>query len=121
MKKKILVVDDDKAIHALIRGILGNDYDLSFAVDSLQGKMLARQGKPDLLILDVQMPAGGGASVFESLRMNTELRTIPILVLTASSMEEALHRVDGLRPEQVVLKSAGPKALLEAVAQALGS
>ena len=121
MKKKILVVDDDKAMHALLRGVLEPEHELTFAVDSVQGATIARQTKPDLIILDVRMPGGGGASVFASLRMNKELQSIPVLVLTAAKMEEAMHSLNGLRPEQIVLKSAGPRALLDAVAQALGS
>jgi len=60
MKRKILVVDDDKAIHAFLRAIPQKDYDVISAVDGLQGVTLAKQGKPDLVLLDLQMPAGGG-------------------------------------------------------------
>jgi CheY-like chemotaxis protein len=121
MKKKILVVDDDKAIHAFLRAILQKDYDVISAVDGLQGVTMARQGKPDLVLLDLQMPAGGGSSVFERLGMMTDTSLIPILVLTASPLEEALRRVPGLRPEQVLVKPAAPKAILEAVAAAMGA
>jgi CheY-like chemotaxis protein len=121
MKRKILIVDDDKTIHAILRAILQKDYDVVSAVDGLQGTTLAKQAKPDLIILDLQMPAGGGGSVYERLRMMTDTLTIPILVLTASTLEEAVRRVPGVSPEQILTKPAAPKVLLEAVAKALAA
>jgi len=119
--KKILVVDDDRTIHAVLRAILHKDYDVHSAVDGLQGVTMARQVKPDLIILDLQMPAGGGGSVYERLQIIAETALIPVLVLTASSLEEAVKRVPGLPPERVLIKPAAPKDVLSAVSQALAS
>ncbi len=119
MKKRILVVDDDPTIHALLRAYLQKDYDVLSAQDGLQGLMMAKQAKPDLVILDVQMPAGGGSSVFEKLKIMTDTCTLPILVLTGSTPEEAMSRVPGLTPEQVLTKPTPAETLRAAVARAL--
>jgi len=117
MKKKILIVDDDKDIHALLRTMLGKEYELLAAVDAIQGVSMAKQAKPDLVILDVQMPAGGGPSVFDRLSKMGDTFTIPILVMTALPIEEALRRIPGLLPERVLSKPFSIQTLREAVAQ----
>lgn len=119
MRKKILVVDDDVSIHALLRTFLQKDYDVFAAQDGMQGLMMAKQAKPDLVILDVQMPAGGGTSMYERLRMMTDTCTLPILVLTSATPEEALSLIPGLQPEQLLQKPATPAGIREAVARAL--
>ena len=57
-------------------------YDVLTAADSIQGMTMARNDKPDLIILDIMIPGGGGFAVAERLRQAPDTRDIPFLVLT---------------------------------------
>lgn len=84
VKQKILVVDDDNNILELYTEILTKaGFEINTAEDTL-GAVTKYQGfKPDLIVLDVDMPAGGGRKVFERLRLQLASAT-PILFSTAS-------------------------------------
>ena len=63
-KKKILVVDDDEdVVKALKIRLRSNGYDVFSASDPIQGVSMVRKENPDLIILDIRMPAGGGFSL----------------------------------------------------------
>ena len=81
---KILVVDDDRSIVDLLRVLLGkNGYEVCIARDGKEGLAMARQEKPDLIILDVMMPELDGFSVSGILFQDPVMRLIPVLILTA--------------------------------------
>ena len=83
-RKKILIVDDDPAIREgyQIR-LKANGYETFFAVDAISGFSEARKHEPDLIILDLGLPAGDGFVVMERLKAVTSLSLIPILVVSA--------------------------------------
>lgn len=115
--KKILVVDDDKAIHAALRAILAKTgHQVISALDAMQGPMMAKQHKPDLIILDITMPAGGGFSVYERLRtFNTDFQT-PILVYTSMPLDDVKARIPESPETAFLAKPAAPEAIVAAVA-----
>ena len=78
-KKKILIVDDDPNVQVILKVTLEKaGYQTASAMDAMQGPMLARTFKPDLVILDIMMPAGGGVSVYRRLKQNTITMTVLI-------------------------------------------
>jgi DNA-binding response OmpR family regulator len=86
--KKILVVEDDADVrlgyHILLKA---NYYDTFFAIDSLSAISEARKQVPDLIILDLGLPAGDGFVVMERLRNNTSLFGIPVIVVSARDVK----------------------------------
>jgi len=88
-KKKILIVDDDKD---LMRGISirlkANGYDTVFATDGIMAITVAKNEMPDLIILDIGLPAGDGFIVMERLARLTPVAFIPIIVLSARDPAE---------------------------------
>ena len=71
-KKKILIVDDERDIvKALMIRLKGAGYDVVTAFDGAQAIFMAHKEKPDLIILDIRMPAGDGFSVAEKLKGST--------------------------------------------------
>jgi len=121
MKKKILVVDDEKAIHAILRMSLQPDYEVLSALDGIQGVAMAKQVKPDLVILDLQMPAGGGKSVYERLRMLSDTLAIPILVLSVSTPAEVLAKIPEIAEDCVLTKPAALQTIRDSVDKVLGA
>jgi DNA-binding response OmpR family regulator len=102
--KKILIIEDDPHVrlgyHVRLKA---NDYDTFFAADALASMMEARKHQPDLIILDLGLPAGDGFLVMERLKASTHLAAIPIIVV--SGRDPSANRQRALR--------AGAKAFLQ--------
>ena len=82
-QKKILVVDDDPDVRlGLQLRLNANHYDVIFAADGVASIAEARKHMPDLVILDLGLPAGDGFSVLERLKANEKLSPIPVIVLS---------------------------------------
>ncbi len=85
MTKKILVVDDKKELRTLLKQYLTQEgFDIVTASDGQEALYVARQEKPDLIILDLMMPAMGG---YEFMRIYSKEADTPILILTAKTEE----------------------------------
>ncbi|MBI5244981.1 MAG: response regulator [Elusimicrobia bacterium] len=86
MAQTILIIDDDQVlVETLKEGLESLQYKVVTAYDGLQGVLQAHQAKPDLIVLDFMMPAGGGASVYERLRGSSDTNNTPIVFLTGAS------------------------------------
>ena len=94
MPKKILVVDDEPNILKLIASRLeANNYEVITALDGFYAIKKAHDENPDLIILDIRMPAGGGISVFDNLRANNSTMMIPVIFITAHPNEDIWREV----------------------------
>ncbi len=83
-KAKILIIDDDDNMRrALNKRLKAIGYETLFATDGLSATTTAFKELPDLVLLDLGLPAGDGFVVMERFRKNTKLSGIPIIVLTA--------------------------------------
>ena len=88
-KGRILVVDDEpEIVRSLTLRLNASGYEVFSAMDGLSATKEAIQEQPDLIILDIGMPAGNGHVVVERLRNIGETSHIPIIYLTARSSEE---------------------------------
>jgi DNA-binding response OmpR family regulator len=82
-QKKILVVDDDPDLRlGMEQRLVANHYDVISAGDGVASISEARKHMPDLMILDLGLPAGDGFSVLERLKANVKLSSIPVIVLS---------------------------------------
>ncbi|HEV8123529.1 MAG TPA: response regulator [Gemmatimonadales bacterium] len=82
--KKILIVEDDADVRLGYRILLNaHHYDTSFAADAATAAGEARKHQPDLIILDLGLPAGDGFLVLERLHNIPELTSIPVVVVSA--------------------------------------
>ena len=85
MSKKILVVDDKKELRTLLKQYLSQEgFEIDTAGDGQEALYLARQGKPDLILLDLMMPEMGG---YEFMRTYSREADTPIIILTAKLEE----------------------------------
>jgi DNA-binding response OmpR family regulator len=93
---KILIVDDDPDLRQALRlRLRANNYDTVNACDGYSAIAQAYKEHPNLIILDLGLPAGDGYVVLDRLQKDDKLSTIPVIVLTArdaqSSERRALH------------------------------
>lgn len=85
--KKVLVADDTANGRELVKTVLENTgYEVIEAKDGVEALASARQGHPDLIILDLHMPGLDGFGVLEELRRDKQFATTPVMALTASAM-----------------------------------
>jgi DNA-binding response OmpR family regulator len=83
-RPKILIVDDDPALRqALNLRLRANNYEVVSAGDGYSALALAQKERPDLIILDLGLPAGDGFAVLKHLQEFPTLALIPVIVLTA--------------------------------------
>lgn len=87
MTKKILIVEDDPQNMTLFRDLLVvSGYETFEATDGEQGVELARANRPDLILMDVQMPVMDGLEATRILKADSVTSGIPVVALTASAM-----------------------------------
>src|SRR4051812_16244308 len=95
--QKILIADDDSALARLMGLSLRKaGYEVIVAADGCQAVEFAHKHKPDLYILDVNMPAGTGISVHERVQKSLNLCMSPIIYLTGDKREEVKVRAQQL-------------------------
>ncbi len=83
-QSKILIVDDEPDLASTVEYRLKfADYEVVTAGDGQQGLEQARGEKPDLILLDTNMPVMNGHEMLEQLRADAELKHIPVIMLTA--------------------------------------
>jgi CheY-like chemotaxis protein len=133
-QKKILIVDDDPEVRLSLQVRLKvNNYDVVFAGDGVASIEEARKHMPDLIILDLGLPAGDGFSVLERLKGNMSLSAIPVIVVSGRARtpnrERALQAgaiaflqkpVDNTRLLSVIRQSLGEKGDSPALVYDLG-
>ena len=84
--KTILVADDQPIMRLVVRTMLGTnlDYQVREAVNGAEALALAREHRPDLVLLDVEMPEMSGPEVCTVLKGSPETRDIPVLMMSAT-------------------------------------
>jgi DNA-binding response OmpR family regulator len=133
-QKTILIVDDDPDVRlGLHVRLKANHYNVVFAADGMASIAEARKHMPDLIILDIGLPAGDGFSVMERLKATDTLSLIPVIVLSArdpsANQERALKAgakvflqkpVDNAKLLAVIRKVLGEKDLTPGLVHDLG-
>ena len=113
---KVLVVEDEPNIRQLLRYNLEKEnFQVVEAGDGLQGIKLAREGSPDLVILDLMLPGADGLEVCRTLKGNVQTSALPIIMLTARS--EEIDKVIGLElgADDYMTKPFSPRELVARV------
>src|SRR4030042_6735678 len=119
-KKKILIVDDERdIIQALTIRLKRAGYDVIAAFDGAQGVFMAHKETPDIILLDIRMPARNGFNVVERLTRSTQTGTIPVIFLTGSPEKNAEERALELGARFYIKKPYDPEELLDAIKRAL--
>ena len=122
MKKKILVVDDEQQIVKLLTMRLQtNNYEVVSAYDGYQCVQTAKEEKPDLILLDIKMPKGGGINAFDTLRSNVSTEVIPVIFITAYPSKEVKNQVAKMGASGFIAKPFDGEELLMNIQSVIGT
>ena len=117
--KKVLLVDDDPDLVKLVGAWLrGEGYDVVSAGDTMSCLQMARREDPDVIVLDLGLPAGGGLVALERLKMNAQFSHIPVVVLTGEESAKVAEEAQSKGAASYVHKSGSKEGLLLAVHRA---
>jgi DNA-binding response OmpR family regulator len=120
--KKILIVDDDPDVRqGMHLRLKGSGYDTCFAADALSSIAVARKEEPDLIILDLGLPAGDGFDVMERLHRHALLGVIPIIVVSARDARANRERAIKAGANAYLQKPVDNAELLAVIGKALGA
>ncbi len=91
---KILIVEDDIDLAAVLQmNLTSKGFEVFVAHDALQGTTLTHNEKPNLIILDINLPAGGGLTMLKNIKVSINTKSIPVIILSGSEDENLIHQV----------------------------
>ena len=115
-RQKVLVIEDDAVARADLQARLAAaGYVVAQAADAAAALTVVNRERPDLILLDLGLPAGDGYLVLERLRKIKALAAIPVLVITGRTDAETKKRVAALGVAPLLTKPVETEALLAAV------
>lgn len=121
MGKKILVVDDEpQIVHLLSQRLKASGYETYGANDSYQCLKMAKDVHPDLILLDMKMPAGGGIQAFNNLKSSIYTQNIPIIFITAYPGPEVEKQVKDMGADGFFAKPFNSVELLNKIKSLIG-
>lgn len=114
--KTILIVDDEPDFVSLLQDNLeSRGYRVLTAHEGVRGIETAHKSKPDLILLDIKMPAGMGQSVLQALKKHSETRKIPVIVITALANRQLKEEIKQLGAKDFFTKPFDTEMLLEKI------
>lgn len=114
-KKKILVVDDSGAMLRNVKGWLEDSYQVALANSGTMAIKYLSTNRPDLVLLDYEMPVLNGKQVLEMIRSESEFSDIPVMFLTSKNDKESIQQVLSLKPEGYILKTTSPDQIVQMI------
>lgn len=104
-KKQILVVDDSDFMRSNMVRLLGNDYEVLESNSSIAAIKSITVNRPDLILLDYEMPVCDGRQTLEMIRSDEDIADIPVVFLTGRGDAESVRKVMSLKPRGYLLKT----------------
>jgi len=116
-KKTILVIEDNAMNMKLMRAVLKlGDYQVLEAPDAETGIRLAGENRPDLVLMDIQLPGMDGLSATRIIKADPDLKDIPVFAMTGFAMEDDKKKAMDIGFAGYIVKPFQVKGLLETIA-----
>ncbi|MFA6583422.1 MAG: response regulator [Elusimicrobiaceae bacterium] len=113
---KILIIEDDNDIALLLgKRLIKSKFEVMIASDAYLGTKNARETKPDLIILDLMMPAGGGMTVLKNLKLSINTKLIPVIVFTGMRNDDIKAKVLDMGVDAYIEKPYDFESLLNLI------
>lgn len=104
-KKKILIVDDSELVREAMKRLFGLEYEVTPASSGLAAIRCITLNRPDLILLDYEMPVCDGSQVLEMIRAEEDFADIPVFFLTGRVDKETVKKVIALKPTGYLVKT----------------
>ncbi len=115
LRHRVLVVDDDEMYTAMVKTWLSDIYNVTISNSVVEAIACVERQKPDLILLDYEMPVTDGPQFMEFLKRDEKLSGIPVLFLTGSTDRGRVLKVLDLAPEGYLIKNIDKNALIERI------
>ena len=120
MTKRILVVEDQEDNRQIIRDMLaGTDYEIIEAENGEEALAAVAKQRPDLILMDVQLPIMDGYEAARRIKADPALRSIPIIAVTSYALSGEHEKARAAGCDEYVAKPFSPRQLLAKVRQYL--
>ena len=121
MKKRILIVEDNDLNLKLFRDLLtAHGYDTIETKEGLEAIQLTKKQRPDLILMDIQLPEVSGLDVTRRLKADAEISDIPIIAVTAFAMKDDEEKILSAGCEAYISKPISIVPFLNTVRRFLG-
>lgn len=119
-KKLVLVVDDNGTTLRTVKAMLEEKFEVALAISGAQAMTSMGKRRPDLILLDYEMPVCDGRMTLEMIRADEDLCDIPVIFLTGVNNRENINAVLDLRPAAYFLKPPVKEILVTKIEEVLG-
>ena len=121
MTKRILVVEDQEDLRGMLRTLLtGSGYEMIEAADGKAGVAQAKTERPDLILMDIQMPVLDGYDATRQIKANPNLKSTPIIAVSSFAMKGDEEKARASGCDHYVTKPYSPVQLLRLIRGYLG-
>jgi two-component system KDP operon response regulator KdpE len=120
MPKKILIVEDDPVARQIMHQLLKSKYEVFVSGDAMAGLIEARNRKPDLIILDLGLPAGGGLTLLQRVKAIPALSVIPVLIVSGMDKKENEPKALAAGADSYLQKTPTNDQLLTRIQELIG-
>jgi two-component system, cell cycle response regulator DivK len=122
MSKKILVVEDTEDNRQILRDLLSTaGYDIVEAYDGAEGVAKAAEHKPDLILMDIQMPVMDGFEATRRIKADPALKSIPVIAVTSYALAGDEEKTRAAGCDSYIAKPFSPRQMLAKVREVLGA
>ena len=120
MSKRILVVEDQEDNRQILRDLLGSvGYEMTEAWDGASGVAAAKEQRPDLILMDIQMPVMDGYEATRRIKAEPDLKAIPIIVVTSYALSGDEGKARDAGCDAYITKPYSPRQLLAKIREFL--
>ena len=120
MSQRVLIVEDQEDNRAILRDLLSSaGYELIEASNGEEGVALAERERPDLILMDIQLPVVDGYEATRRIKGNASLRSIPIIAVTSYALSGDEAKAEEAGCDGYVAKPFSPRQLLAKIREYL--
>ena len=112
MRKRILLVEDEEDNMQILRDLLASDYEITEAENGERALAAVAEQRPDLILMDIQLPIMDGYEAARRLKADPALESIPIIAITSYALGEDEKRAKAAGCDDFVAKPYSPRVLL---------
>jgi len=121
MTKRILVVEDQEDLRGILRDLLtGSGYTVAEAADGQAGVEITRSERPDLVLMDIQLPVMDGYEATRQIKTDPSLKATPVIVVSSYAMKGDEEKARAAGCDYYVTKPSSPVQLLRIIRGFLG-